>query len=64
MILEDDGYPNLFDKYKEIRFDIGKIDISNYNGPKTKNLNPVYDVTASKDFEIPYLHFSCNISDI
>jgi len=54
VILEDDGYPNLFDKYKEIRFDIGKIDISNYKGPKTKKLHPDYDVIASNDFDIPY----------
>jgi hypothetical protein len=54
VILEDDGYPNLFDKYKEIRFDIGKIDIQNYKGPKTKKRNPDYDVIASGDFGIPY----------
>jgi hypothetical protein len=54
VILEDDGYPNLFDKYKEIRFDIGKIDISTYHGTKTKELEPEYDVVASHDYGIPY----------
>ena len=27
VILEDDGYPKLFEKFKNIRFDIDKIDI-------------------------------------
>lgn len=30
IILDDDGYPNLFEKFKQIRFDIGKIDVDNY----------------------------------
>ena len=30
VILEDDGYPHLFEKLKEIRFDLGSVDYANY----------------------------------
>ena len=54
VILEDDGYPKLFDKYKEIMFDITKIDIQNYQGPKVKEENPKYDIITNPDRSIPY----------
>lgn len=41
IILDDDGYPNLFDKFKQIRFDIGKIDVNNYQGIKVAKVKPV-----------------------
>jgi len=30
IILEDDGYPHLFEKLKEIRFDLGNVDYAHY----------------------------------
>jgi hypothetical protein len=44
----------LFDKYKEIRFEISGVDLQNYKGPKVKKVNPEYDVIATDDFGIPY----------
>ena len=32
VILDDDGYPALFEKVKELRFDISKMDFDNYRG--------------------------------
>lgn len=40
IILDDDGYPNLFEKFKQIRFDIGKIDVNNYQGIKVAKVKP------------------------
>lgn len=41
IILDDDGYPNLFEKFKQIRFDMGKIDVNNYQGIKVAKSRPV-----------------------
>ena len=32
VILEDDGFPELYKKIREIRVDVGAIDFNNYQG--------------------------------
>ena len=37
VILDDDGYPALFEKVKQLRFDISKMDFENYRGVRWPN---------------------------
>ena len=48
IILEDDGFPHLYQSIQDIRFDIENIDFNNYQGIKLGRTNNVKDTKHSK----------------
>lgn len=63
VILEDDGYPHLFDKLKEIRFDLGHVDDGHYEGIKMRAERPGHDLGATSQPELPGYEVTVEAAD-